>query len=143
MFQCHICNIMWWWKFCISLGKPKTYYCFHRIHVCILKLLFLDWQRAPGSGSSMDFWHGRLSMHSCSWVHGNFQQMRSKYLGWNQRLEANSVIHSDEWRAYLNLSQHVPNCITQGTVNHTYNFVNPNNGAHTQVSLIKYFWNIR
>ena len=57
----------------------------------------------------------------------------------NQRLEAISVIHCDEWRAYLNLSQYVPNHIARDTVDHTYNFVNPNNGAHTQVCLIKDF----
>ena len=56
----------------------------------------------------------------------------------NQRLEANSVIHSDEWRAYINLLQHVPNCIAHDTVNHTYNFVNQNNGAHAQVSLRRF-----
>ena len=57
----------------------------------------------------------------------------------NQRLEANSVIHSDEWRAYVNLPQHVPNCIAHDTVNHTYNFVSRNNGAHAQVSLRRFF----
>ena len=51
----------------------------------------------------------------------------------NRVLNANSVVHSDEWRAYINLPQHVPNCIQHNTVNHTYNFVNPVNGAHTQV----------
>lgn len=51
----------------------------------------------------------------------------------NRTLRANSVIHSDEWRAYINLPQHVPNCIAHDTVNHTYNFVNPQTGAHTQV----------
>ena len=56
----------------------------------------------------------------------------------SQRLEANSAIHSDEWRAYINLLQHVPNCIAYDTVNHTYNFVNPNNGAHTQISLTRF-----
>ena len=33
-----------------------------------------------------------------------------------------------------NLPQHVPACILHNTVNHTYNFVDPNTGAHTQVS---------
>ena len=56
----------------------------------------------------------------------------------NQRLEANSVIHSVEWRTYINLPQHVPNCIAHDTVNHTHNFVNPNNGAHAQVSLRRF-----
>ena len=51
----------------------------------------------------------------------------------NRVLRANSVIHSDEWRGYINLPQHVPNCIAHDTVNHTYNFVNPANGVHTQV----------
>ena len=51
----------------------------------------------------------------------------------NQKLAANSVVHSDEWRGYLNLPQFVPACIQHDTVNYTYNFVNPVNGAHTQV----------
>ena len=52
----------------------------------------------------------------------------------NAKLAANSVIHFNEWRGYQNLPQHVPACILQNTVNHTYNFVDPNTGAHTQVS---------
>ena len=56
----------------------------------------------------------------------------------NQRSEANSAIHSDEWRACINLPHDVPNCIAHDTVNHTYNFVNPNNAAHTQVSLTRF-----
>ena len=51
----------------------------------------------------------------------------------NAKLAANSVIHSDECRGYQNLPQHVPACISHNTVNHTYNFVDPNTGAHTQV----------
>ena len=53
----------------------------------------------------------------------------------NRKLVANSVVQSDEWRGYLNLTQFVPACIQHDTVNHTYNFVNPLNGAHTQVCL--------
>ena len=45
----------------------------------------------------------------------------------------NTVVHSDEWRAYINLPQHVANCAAHDTVNHTRNFVNPVTGAHTQV----------
>ena len=41
----------------------------------------------------------------------------------------NSVIHSDEWRAYSNLNDF--NYIHQ-TVNHQENYVNPVTGAHTQ-----------
>ena len=52
----------------------------------------------------------------------------------NAKLAANSVIHSDERRGYQNLPQHAPACILHNTVNHTYNFVDPNTGAHTQVS---------
>ena len=53
---------------------------------------------------------------------------------WNAKLAANSVILSDEWRGYQNLPQHVPACILHNTVNHTYNSVGPNTGAHTQIS---------
>ena len=52
----------------------------------------------------------------------------------NAKLAANSVIHFNEWRGYQNLLQHVPACILHNTVNHTYNFVDPNTGAHTQIS---------
>ena len=48
-------------------------------------------------------------------------------------MSANSVVHSDEWRRYYNLPQFVPACIQDNTVNHTYNFVDPAAGAHTQV----------
>lgn len=51
----------------------------------------------------------------------------------NRVLRVNSVIHSDEWRAYINLPLFVPNCVQHDTVNHTYNFVNPLTGTHTQV----------
>ena len=53
----------------------------------------------------------------------------------NAKLAVNSVIHSDEWRGNQKLPQHVPACILYNTANHTYNFVDPNTGAHTQVSL--------
>ena len=43
----------------------------------------------------------------------------------NRKLVANSIIHSDEWRVYLNLPQFVPACIQPNTVNHTFNFVDP------------------
>eukprot|EP00111_Clytia_hemisphaerica_P022721 TCONS_00066845-protein len=57
----------------------------------------------------------------------------------NRVLNPNSVIHSDEWRAYNRLQQFVPNCIQHNTVNHTYHFVDPVTGAHTQH--IESFWN--
>ncbi|XP_066917944.1 uncharacterized protein [Clytia hemisphaerica] len=57
----------------------------------------------------------------------------------NRVLNANSIIHSDEWRAYINLPQFVPNCIGHDTVNHTYHFVDPQTGAHTQN--IESYWN--
>ena len=53
----------------------------------------------------------------------------------NKKLLANSIIHSDEWRGYLNLPQFIPACIQRNTVNHTFNFVGPVIGAHTQVSI--------
>lgn len=54
----------------------------------------------------------------------------------NQVLNANSIIHSDQWRAYINLPQFVQNCVGHETVNHTNHFVDPLTGAHTQVILI-------
>ncbi|XP_066936947.1 uncharacterized protein [Clytia hemisphaerica] len=57
----------------------------------------------------------------------------------NRVLNPNSVIHSDEWRAYNRLRNFVPNCIQHDTVNHTYNFVDPLTGAHTQN--IESYWN--
>lgn len=46
-----------------------------------------------------------------------------------QHVEPGSVIHTDEWRAYAGLN--ALNYAHQ-TVNHTYNFVDPTTGAHTQ-----------
>ncbi|XP_066924597.1 uncharacterized protein [Clytia hemisphaerica] len=57
----------------------------------------------------------------------------------NRVLLPNTVITSDEWRGYLRLPQFVQNCIRHDSVNHTYNFVNPANGAHTQN--IESYWN--
>ena len=53
----------------------------------------------------------------------------------NRMLVANSIIHSDDWRGYLNLLQIVPVCIQHNTVNHMFNFVDPLSGAHTQASI--------
>ena len=46
----------------------------------------------------------------------------------NRKLSRNSVIYSDEWRVYCNISQFVPACIQHNTVNHT------STDAHTQDS---------
>ena len=53
----------------------------------------------------------------------------------NRKLVANSIIHSDEWRGYLNLPQFVPACIQHNTVNHSFNFVDSITGGHTQVRI--------
>ena len=56
----------------------------------------------------------------------------------NRKLVANSIIHSDKWRGYLNLPQFVPACIQHNTVNHKFNFVDTVTGAHTQVSIFNF-----
>lgn len=43
---------------------------------------------------------------------------------------SNSIIHSDEWRAYRQLERHK---YVHRTVNHKNNFVNPVNSVHTQM----------
>ena len=53
----------------------------------------------------------------------------------NRKLVVNSIIHSDEWRGYLNLPQFVPASIQHNTVNHTFKFVDTVTGAHAQVSI--------
>ena len=55
----------------------------------------------------------------------------------NRKLVANSIIHSDEWRGYLNLPQFVlTGWIQHNTVNHSFNFLEPVTGAHIQVSIL-------
>ena len=49
-----------------------------------------------------------------------------------------TVIHSDEWAAY-NCVASLPNVSSHGTVNHTYNFVDPTTGVHTQN--VDSYWN--
>ena len=49
-------------------------------------------------------------------------------------VQANSVIHPDEWRGYYNLPQVVPACIQHNIASHSYNFVDSAIGAQTEVS---------
>jgi hypothetical protein len=50
--------------------------------------------------------------------------------GWYQReVEVGSTIHSDEWRAYSNLSDHG---YVHKTVNHQLHFIDPKTEANTQ-----------
>ena len=46
----------------------------------------------------------------------------------NRKLVANSIVHSDERRVYLNLPQFAASYIQHNTVNHTFSFVDPVTG---------------
>lgn len=52
------------------------------------------------------------------------------------RVRQGSIIFSDEWRAYSNISELG---FMHGTVCHKFNFVNPDSGVHTQN--IESYWN--
>ena len=48
-------------------------------------------------------------------------------------LQPNSVVYTDDWGAYRNLEQHLPNHVSSHrVVVHTNNFVDPITGVHTQ-----------
>ena len=48
-------------------------------------------------------------------------------------LQPGSEVHTDDWGAYQNLEQHLPNHVAQHrVVVHAANFVDPNTGIHTQ-----------
>ena len=49
-----------------------------------------------------------------------------------------TVIHSDEWAAYNRVAA-LPNVGSHSVVNHTYNFVHPTTGTHTQN--VESYWN--
>ena len=57
----------------------------------------------------------------------------------NRKLVANSIIHSDEWRGYLNRPQFVQACIQYNTMNHTVNFFDFVIGAHTKRTYVFLF----
>lgn len=48
-----------------------------------------------------------------------------------------SIIHSDEWRAYTSIAEHIN--FAHEIVNHRRNIVNPDNNAHTQA--VESLWN--
>ena len=53
----------------------------------------------------------------------------------NRVARRGSIIHSDEWRAYRNISED----FNHQTVNHTLHFVDPETGVHTQH--VESYWN--
>lgn len=53
----------------------------------------------------------------------------------NNICKAGTIIWSDEWRGYRAISQY----FTHNTVNHRFNYINPENGTHTQH--IESLWN--
>lgn len=52
-------------------------------------------------------------------------------------VEVRSTIHSDEWRAYSNLSDHG---YVDKTVNHQHHFIDPETGANTYGQSIESTW---
>lgn len=50
----------------------------------------------------------------------------------NRCVVPGSEVHTDDWGAYRNLEQFVPNVDVHRVVVHKRNFVNPVNGVHTQ-----------
>jgi len=55
----------------------------------------------------------------------------------SRHVAAGSIVHTDLWRGYTNLTQNIN--VQHRTVNHSQNFINPEDGTHTNT--IEGTWN--
>lgn len=86
------------------------------------------------------------------WVFGGVDTSKQPHIGFMEIVETRnqetllpiiekyiadgSTIHSDQWKAYDILDSHP--CYQHRTVNHSLNYVDPNDGVHTQA--IEGYW---
>ena len=127
-----------------SIGKQRNYHCYFKtrfqslnkdIKINLLFFLFCFSKMQEEQLKDKRFFYF-IFQPASGYVEKVPQRDRGTLTGvLNRKLVANSIINSDEWRGYLNLPQFVPACIQHNTVKNTFNFVDPEADAHTQMSI--------